>query len=182
MKNWIISYPRSGNSLTRYIFELITNKPTNGLCGKPNPIDVLQQPLIHKDKTDYCLHKNHDFKGVENEDMVFFLIRNPIEACMRHNEGKRDTDVGAMKRHIDGWMDLLSKYDQHQGNKILFYYEELIKIGDRKSREIYPDPKSGTNTSFHSNKFSGEDLAQLWRYIRDRHPYYFETYLTYYYA
>ena len=112
---YIISYPRSGNTAFRYLLEKLTGKPTNGLCGEPNPKDKLQQPLIHQKERyhherDYVAHKRHDFKGVKYSDMVIFIMRNPLEAVIRHNEKPRGLGIGNLRGYIDGWFDLLKKY------------------------------------------------------------------------
>ena len=174
--NYLITYPRSGNTALRYLVELLTHKPTNGVCGPKNPSDALQKPLIHKESIDYCLHKRHDFLGVNKSDMVFFIIRNPIEACIRHNEGPRGLSVEKMKKYLSGWMELLKTYDNFKGNKILFYYEDVVKISSSKSKEIYPDPQSNSE-NFHSDKFSNPELSELWRHIVNTYPELYKKYL-----
>lgn len=160
--NYLISSPRSGNTMVRYILELMTRRPSNGLCGEPNPKDVLQKPLLHSGD-DYVVHKRHDFKGVRDYDFVFFIIRNPLECTIRHNEQKRGIAEGQMVKYIDGWYRLLQEFHDHS-NGIVFYYEEILEIGMKASRLIYPNPQS-TGAHYHQAKLGKDVVARLIEHI-----------------
>lgn len=173
--NYLISYPRSGNTAARYIFELLTKKPSNGLCGKVNTKDILQRPLLYSGD-DYCLHKRHDFNGVFSDDFVIFIVRDYIEAVVRHNEKPRGLDN--LEPHIDSWFELLNDYNNHRinGNGMLIYYDELLKIANRESRYIYPDPQS-TGPEFHQAKLGKERVSALRRYANDNYSELIKKYL-----
>lgn len=173
--NYIISYPRSGSTMTRYIFELITKKPTNGLCGVPNSKDNLQQPLLH-DGDDYCLHKRHDFKGVTDFDFVLFVIRNPFEATIRHNEKPRGITKDQMKGYLDSWFDLLNQYDKFTGNKMCLYYDEVQKIASKESLQIYRNAES-KGEFWHRAKLTTEVYQELLDYIQNKYQYLYNKYL-----
>lgn len=173
--NYLISYPRSGNTMARYIFELITQKPSNGLCGKPNPNDKLQKPLIHSG-VDYCLYKRHDFKCVHETDFVFFIIRDYLEAIIRHNEKPRGIELDKMYKYVDSWFDLLRQFDQFEGNKMCLYYDELLKFSFDESKKIYPDAQSN-HKDFHKNKLSKQQIFLLDEYAKNIYPELYKKYV-----
>ena len=176
--NYLISYPRSGNTMTRYLIELMTHKPTNGLCGKPNAKDNLQQPLIYKTSNDFVLHKRHDFRKVLPEDMVIFIIRDPLEAIIRHNERPRGIAMEQMYRYIDGWYFLLNGYDQHKGNKMCLYYEEVQKIAAKESRAIYRGAES-RGPDWHKSKLGADNVGKLIDFMRANFSNIYDNYIKY---
>ena len=173
--NYLISFPRSGNTMTRYLFELMTKKPTNGLCGEPNPKDTLQAPLLHKG-SDYCLHKRHDFKGVTEQDFVMFVIRHPLEATIRHNEKIRGISETQMYKYLDSWFDLLYQYDEFKGNKMCLYYSEILPIASKDSRQLYSDAQSH-GTEWHRLKLPNDVRERLQAYMEIEHGYLYNKYL-----
>lgn len=164
--NYLISYPRSGNTMCRYLIELMTRRPTNGLIGPVNPKDNLQEPLIYKDRTDYVLHKRHDFRGVTKKDFVFYIIRDPLECCIRHNQ-HRGIQEEQMKRYLDHWFSLLQEFDDHN-NGIVLYYEEIIKIGMKESKMIYRNPQS-SGPHFHKAKLGTDVTNKLHSYMKENY-------------
>jgi len=165
--NYVISYPRSGNTALRYIIELLTKLPTNGICGDINPKDRLQKPLLHSGD-DYILHKRHDFYGVTDKDFIFFIVRDYLECIIRHNE--KPGRLNNIEGHIDSWFSLLADYDSHMinGNGMVIYYDELVKVADRASLSIYPDPQS-TGPEYHQAKLGRERVEALRRYANDNY-------------
>lgn len=179
--NYIVSYPRSGNTLTRYLIELVTRKPTNGICGEPNPKDTLQKPLIHSG-ANYAAHKRHDFHGITAADFVLFIIRDPFDATIRHNEAKRGLSEEKMRGHLDGWFDLLNQYEKHiqaGGNGMVWYYEELLNVADPRAKEIYRKAES-TGPGFHKAKLPVIELTRLEAYIKAKYSYLVKKYLAHY--
>ena len=175
--NYIISFPRSGNTATRYLVELLTRRPTDGLIGERNPKDNLQEPLIHKQRYDYVAKKRHDFRGVKKDDFVLFIARDPLEATVRHNEKIRGISEEQMKGYLDHWFSLLIEYDDFRGNKMLWHYSELMKIANRESRMIYRNPQSGDNPDYHKAKLGKEVVKRLEKYMEAHYSFYIKKYL-----
>lgn len=175
---YIISYPRSGNTAMRYIVELLTKKPSNGLCGKPNSKDHLQQPVIHKKRNDYVAHKRHDFKGVTSFDTIFLIIRDYKEAIIRHNKGKRPNYMG----QIDNYCQLIDNYQQLLGqgaDGMVIYYEELMRIAQSESEGVYANSQSkGPHT--HKNEVTKRYQEQMDQYCKEHWPQIWEKYLKHY--
>lgn len=175
--NYIISYPRSGNTAFRYILELLTKMPTNGICGPVNERDVLQKPLLRKG-SNFIAHKRHDFNGVGMLDLVFFIMRHPIEAVIRHNKGPRGLDN--LKGHLDGWYSLLNEFDIHR-NGIPIYYEELVKVAAKESKNIYPDPQT-RSPGEHLKAITPKHYLELVEYIETHYPGLNRKYTKHYFA
>jgi len=175
-KTYIISYPRSGNTAFRYLIELLTGMPTNGLChqrGLNIEKDPLQMPLLHKGtikeydlygEKEFITFKQHDFDGVNTDDFVFFIARDPIEAIIRHNEASRGLELEKMYQYIDDWIQLYKQYEAFPGNKMLIKYSELIKLVP-EGRKYYPNPQSDS-PDFHKNKLNEGEIKALKAYIK----------------
>lgn len=173
--NYLISYPRSGNTMTRFLFELMSKKPSNGVCGKVNSADRLQKPLLYSGD-DYVINKRHDFKGVKETDFVVFVIRDYLEATIRHNEKPRGLELPKMFNYIDEWFSLLEQYDKFNGNKMLFYYDEIQKVSKEESKDIYPDAQSN-DKDFHKRKLSDLDREAINDYVNLQYKYLKNKYL-----
>ena len=173
---YLISYPRSGNTATRYIIEMLTHKPTNGLIGPPNSKDNLQMPLIHKESDDYVLHKQHDFRGVKTDDFVLFLIRDPLECVIRHNEKIRGIAEHQMVGYLKSWFSLLDSYDSFKGNKMIFYYDELMKVADRTSLGMYRNPQSD-GPHYHKAKLGNYLSDKLEKHMEEEYSELYNKYL-----
>ena len=175
--NYQIAYPRSGSTACRFIIETLTRRPSNGLIGEVNPKDNLQAPLIHKDSTDYVMHKRHDFRGVKSTDFVLFLIRNPLEAVIRHNEKIRGIEEHQLIGYLKSWFSLLQEYDDFEGNKMVFFYEELMKVADKTSLGMYRNPQSGGDLFYHRAKLGNKLAEKMEGHIRSEYSELYKKYL-----
>jgi len=119
-KNFLISYPRSGNHWVRFIIEWFSGKPTNGLSLNDPPIykSIPNKNILSHVKTnDFIIHKSHGTPNQANK--LILILRNPKECIYRH---KKKID----KKNIDDYMSLIKFYDNHKKMKLLVYYEDLI--------------------------------------------------------
>jgi len=128
--NYIISYPRSGNTWLRYIIEYLSNQSTNGLIDVPNKHDKLQKPLL-KSGNNFIAHKLHSFdEKITDNDKVIIIIRNYKECIIRHNKDKRGYDFELFEKQNQGKRDdyigIIKHFDQFNGKKLYLYYEDLI--------------------------------------------------------
>ena len=140
-KNFLISYPRSGNHWVRFIIEWFSGKPTNGLSLDDPPIHKSipnKNILSHVKTNDFIIHKSHFTPKKANK--LILILRNPKECIYRH---KKKLD----KENIDNYMSLINFYNNHKKMKLLLYYEDLILnpkdvITDiTKFLEIYSEKK-----------------------------------------
>ncbi len=134
MKNILLSYPRSGNHLTRFMIELLTELPTFGCHTNKNDIPIYQNTFPNKipfninldikdiDTTN-SYHKyhnpvnNYDINNLEN---LIFIIRNPKEVLLRHN------DYQIKNSSFDLYFNCIDFYLNFSGKKILFFYEDIV--------------------------------------------------------
>lgn len=126
--NYLISYPRSGNTWVRFILEKISGLPTAGIQG-PESLSI-DQP-IHKRphfkkhlenvNGDPIIYKAHYPRHIYSFDGKLILIaRDPKECIVRHTSALNTRD-------LDEYMELIKLYDQWSGNKLLIYYEDLLQ-------------------------------------------------------
>ncbi len=126
-KTLIISYPRSGNTLFRYILERASGMPTDGTCDNPVIKNHLMQPLIHKGKYNYIAYKSHRWNAIQ-ADTVIFILRDYKECLIRHHEKPRGISFDLFKSQTRGgphdYINLIQKFDKFEGTKHLIYYED----------------------------------------------------------
>lgn len=207
--NYLISYPRSGNTWLRYCVEYLTTRPTNGLIGVINPNDKLQQPLIHKDKTNYILYKKHFWDDISKDDNVIVIVRDPIECFVRHNQAHRGLSTDVFKQQMKVYMGILENYHNFEGEGLLCYYEELItdpenclmntlsllghhkyevrrfcdRLDEHKIKALQHYPKSqskGKDLNFHSKKLNKKRIDYFKTLIKQTYPLMTNTYLNRY--
>lgn len=156
----LLSYPRSGNHLLRYLIEWMTATPTAGCLGLADSTDVplckSSQGLEHVDpnKPAKCI-KAHTSDGLKCESLegksvskLIFLIRNPLEVISRSvlydlrislfvcgNQANPDHmicpfHVNEVKIALKQYLDLVQYYSDFAGSKLLVRYEDLINPND----------------------------------------------------
>jgi len=116
-KNWLISYPKSGSNLIRYCIEFLTKKPTQGL----------KRLYPSNDTNKLILFRSHDpteenHEEINENDNLIFLIRNYQELILRPQP--IFNDIGTITRNYKRLLDFYSSFG---GNKIILYYEDLLK-------------------------------------------------------
>lgn len=130
-QNIILSYPRSGNHLCRFFIELLSEIPTFG-C-KTNNIDIEIYKNIFTEKIPFNIKENYSKSDAyykyhgpnplfQNKNLknLIFIIRNPREVLLRHNNyNLRFNSFRLYFKNIDF-------YNNFNGKKILFYYEDII--------------------------------------------------------
>jgi hypothetical protein len=150
--NIIISYPRSGNHLTRFMIELLSEKPTFGCEGNPRDIPIYENTFnnyipfnitsttkdsnnndIAIDKSK-CYHKFHytiSEKKYKNAKNLIFLLRNPQEVLLRNS------NYQIQKTLFDKYFTCIDYYLDFKGNKILFYYEDMLTNKSEFITQLY---------------------------------------------
>ena len=150
MTNYLLSYPRSGNTWVRYFVEFISQQPTSGYknasdkaIGSKIPIGVdLSKPVI--------MEKSHKFYGKEYSpgDKLVVLVRDYKECMVRHaaaESWKMSLDEKAKKKFDEetkgknekvDYVEVLMYYDEWPGEKILIYYEDLMLHPKREIKKI----------------------------------------------
>lgn len=128
---WLVSYPRSGNTWLRFFFERYTEKGTRSLTP---PYTPLESPT---DET--FLWKRHELYEAELDetDKIIFLIRNPLNAIPSSIrwDGKQFTDE-IVEKYINHYCNEINEYEKYPGEKIILYYEDLIKDFKKTIRPV----------------------------------------------
>ncbi len=161
---FILSFPRSGNTLTRFIVEYLTCRPTQGCIGNPTGDRPLCESKFTGDKNPLehvkgsCLFKKshglYDFAGNEPTTIIF-IIRNFKEVIVRHcsgtNPDKNTFNIEYYQAQIKQYMELIRIYNNSKCPKICIYYEDLLEkpldvittlhqfIGEDSNQEKYQE-------------------------------------------
>jgi hypothetical protein len=133
--NYLISYPRSGNTWLRYCVEYISEMPTIGyLSADASCFDresIGKFAGINTQETDPILIKRHGFEpsfAVEH-DKIIVLVRDYQEVIIRHT---RQAGFNAFQSSLQGkensidYYSIIQQYDKWSGEKLLIYYEDLM--------------------------------------------------------
>ena len=120
----LLSYPRSGNHLVRFMIEYISSCPTLGcsprdvpLCENayPNIPDILDH--VSKDTNRAIVQKAHKPKFIfEKPSALIILVRDYKECVVQFNKG---TD-------LEDYVDILDYYEVFDGPKKCIFYEDLL--------------------------------------------------------
>lgn len=129
----LLSYPRSGNTFTRYILEYLTGFSSSGYN---NDFD---KPLINHSSTPSQIYKRHGHTEEEEEyfidldpdhNKLVFLLRHPYECWNRHNNRDNPIPIDRYWNIINNGDDLniknIIRFDNFSGQKIIVFYEDLI--------------------------------------------------------
>ncbi len=156
---YLLSYPRSGNTWSRYWLEVLTGRPTAHFWSTANPSNLpiglmVGHSLNFSKAPIWKVHNRKElnfskFKYNPKQDLLIFVIRNPKEAIIRH-VGKPDVDnlsTGHIFKNFEIYFDDLKVYDEWaEDKKILLYYEDMISDPAQvmtKALLFLKDPLSG---------------------------------------
>ena len=154
MTDFLVSYPRSGNSWLRYCVEYLTGQPTTSLVvnkaeqnnipktdsigfGVIKHLDINKPAVLVKRHHFYCTWEdgikyvcncNLCQYRLNNTDRMLLLVRDYREAVFRHIMPQMGPDMKDqhMIDNLNRYMDVLYVYDKFGGSKTIVYYEDLI--------------------------------------------------------
>lgn len=136
-KNYIISFPSSGNHLTRFFVELLTERPTSGTS---NPADIelyrnnYSQDVpfnIKAGSKDYVFYKEHSPVKYDDLDKLIFIVRNPKEILVKNSHYKYNA------HYFESYFRLIDFYNDYDGPKIMFYYEDILINKESFIKNLY---------------------------------------------
>ena len=207
MKNYLLSYPRSGNTWLRYCIEVLTNKRTIGYLSS----DDKDSGVLPKNRTNEepILIKRHETSDIK-EGKLILIVRNYKEVIIRHNSVKTIMEDYSSNNRVT-YLKLLDFYHTYKGKKMIVYYEDLIgdlkntiekvlnflglevgfdSIDDffsnieehkLKSLSIYGESKTkGKTTIYHSSKLTNDELIEWDNFLLKNNKVIFEKYLKRY--
>ena len=141
--NYLLSYPRSGNTWLRYCVEYLTSKHTEGY---PNDDHKFEEGIFPKfiPKISKADDKGTYWQGAKlylNEKDLPILVKRHETECIKRNEKARiiflirdyreciisqTSLTSGLEPHIEEYLQLLRYYDEFSGDKIHIYYEDLV--------------------------------------------------------
>ena len=160
-RNYLISFPKSGNTAIRLFLERHTRKPTSRCIVHDRVSDegvalkIVEDwtkgrdtSLLYPGRSDFIVWKAHGFPAMfQPGDKVIFLLRDYKDAIIsfikyRKNitnllePGLSDDDYlkleTCMISEIVNYVNLLKAYHKCENNKILIRYEDLIRNGHKE--------------------------------------------------
>lgn len=193
--DYLLSYPRSGNTLVRYIFEFIVGRPTMELRSHHDLLNIYLAQTLKELKIDryarplWKVHRNRFITAQKFYDpdrtRLVFLLRNYKEIAFRYSQFRDfplfDSNDNLIEENLkkafsiwddDDTRELYFKniefFDQcDDAKRLLIYYEDLIN---------YPFEVIDRITNFFDG-FSERalDLKQNYAYYQNRiHNFYNE--------
>ena len=119
---YLLSYPRSGNTWTRYIIEAVFNIPTYGDSEKTagTLLTINKPDHIYNDG---AVHKRHHSVETNSGDLIY-IERTMHEAVNRHTSSYNYD--GDKSEEVKLWLQNKQIYDSWQGNKVKIEYQDLI--------------------------------------------------------
>ncbi len=117
IENWLISYPKSGSNLLRYVIEYLTERPTEGANSKLFPNK--NSPLI--------LRRSHNLNStsIGKDDKLVILVRDYKELSFRKNG--MWSNIERISSFYNMYFDF---YNSFEGDKKIIYYEDIISNFD----------------------------------------------------
>lgn len=127
--NVLLSVPRSGNTLTRYYIEYITQRPTLGCNMATDGVDrpIYKRVFIPIKSETPLLVKCHSVKMakkyLKNNDKLIVIIRNPSQS---YGSSKKRSSKFKDDKWLKNYLNILKFYDEYKKDKLIIYYEDLI--------------------------------------------------------
>jgi hypothetical protein len=149
----LLSYPRSGNTWTRYALEFLSKQPSLGteLNNTFNrPIGSMIDMGVDLDE-DVIVDKKHIIRSEDSrETPMILLLRNYKECILRHqcykdnkelkdnwkNIFKKDLLEESREGYYLGYMKGVQCFDKWPAKKLLVYYEDLISDQHKTLKQI----------------------------------------------
>lgn len=137
MKNYLLSYPRSGNTWLRYCVETLSGENTIGYENS-NHFERGVLEKYRKSKKP-ILYKRHETEGVDNSEnnRIILIVRNYKEVIVRHNGKVKSIMQDYDTKNRISYLKLLRFYDSFIGNKLIIYYEDLIEDLENTLKDVF---------------------------------------------
>lgn len=151
MSNCILSYPGSGNNLTRFFIELLSEQPTDGWDAVPGDVAICKAtftkpiPFNITDETPPIYKKEHIVPGPERKyNRLILLLRDPKEVIVRQGGFNLrnvldgyfiNTEV--INLHFNLYFNIVNYYTNFKGPKKVFYYEDMLQNKTQFVKELY---------------------------------------------
>lgn len=145
----LLSYPRSGNHLMRFMIELLTNMPTYGVDTTENELCLFENKypetvpfdiscnIKDPDIIASCYHKRHIAPETSCDvGELIFIVRNPRE-CFIRQCGYYTWNADYNWFSYEAYFRLIDYYLQCPGKKIMFFYEDMLTNRTKFVMDLY---------------------------------------------
>jgi hypothetical protein len=140
MTNYLLSYPRSGNTWVRYIVEVMSKRPTIGYDNKTDiPIGKRRNIGVNLNAEPILIKRHNLHEKYKDGDKLILIVRDYKECIIRHSaseDGKQSLldkskfkfDKETNGLHSDGvdYIGCIEHYEKWPGDKLFVYYEDLL--------------------------------------------------------
>jgi len=129
--HYLISYPRSGNHLIRFIVEYITSQPTLGCSKNDKPVCCNKYPNenlmnhVQKDATP-ILQKIHHYPKHDEPDSIIFVVRDYRECITKYLKYKFYPITKEVRIEIKRYFDTLLKCLRCNKSTHMVSYDALM--------------------------------------------------------
>lgn len=137
----LLSYPRSGNHLTRFFIELLSEYPTLGCIDNKSDIPTFMNKFTEKIPFNIsiynytnCYYKFHNVPPYDTEKLIF-IIRNPREVLIRQNGHEHIILEGFA--NYNTYFENIDFYLNCKCDKLLLYYEDIITNKEEFIHQLY---------------------------------------------
>jgi len=207
--NFLISYPRSGNSFFRYSIEFITRRPTLSCYSEYHvkPMFAIENSGILIEDFTPILAKEHHWELAEfrfkSDTKILFLLRDYSECISSHIQRRyKVKDFNTIMQETYHYFSLIKRYDEYQEKKLLIYYEDFnknpnselkraldfLEVGNTHLQdyiENFAFHKKKSMELYHAGKYDKIELTPKQKKILSNHFFYldknlFKKYLTRY--
>jgi len=125
----VLSYPRSGNHLVRYLIEYLTGSATAGCEGNPDDTFICHrkdvQLLSHINSQNIVTKKYHFASHIAApSDKLIFILRSPLECCYSH--GTPGVSTEALHTALKQYSKNVEYFHAFTNPKLFISYEELV--------------------------------------------------------
>ena len=135
VNNWILSYPRSGNHLVRYMIEFMTKQTTLG-CRDNEHIDTPIRDRsgvrhLHDVSNTPIARKAHTAVEIDvmNARSIILILRNPVDTMISHH-GSDNKSIQEIEVESKEFVKNLLMYEKFQERKAIIKYEDLVSDND----------------------------------------------------
>lgn len=149
-KAFLLSFPRSGSTWTRYFIEVLTNRPTTTfeqpphrtnlpLLQKFNPDHSYNGPTVYKAHYDQFLYGALSENEVLDDYLLILILRDYKECLIRHfgTFQKVEHFINNEDSYSCFYLNNIKFFNSwKKENRLLVYYEDLIVYPEREIEKI----------------------------------------------
>lgn len=183
-RNYVLSYPRSGNHATRFALEYLSGQPTLGADdhesllrpGSPYDLPIFlrsEHVRISIPLPPPVAIKRHRLKPNDRVEKLVLIERDPVEAVLSHtNRGDKATKED-LEAGVSWWKSLQEQFEKHpKDQRHLVRYENITNNDTEwiKALAVFLHIKTKDEVIQQCGELLGEARKVLTRSPLTKHP------------